>query len=112
MIYPLNGAGETLESELIAKLRAEAREFGLDSGMGGVLIVPSECLRISTLLYEATNILQVALQEKSEVMHVLAPNMPESGLIDACRQVKQATISEADNSKKTEAERGETHAPI
>lgn len=37
-------------------------------------------------------------QERGEAMKVLAPNMPESGLIDACRQVKQVAVSEAGNS--------------
>ncbi len=30
--------------------------------------------------------------------------MPESGLVDACKQVKQVAISEADNSEKAEQE--------
>jgi hypothetical protein len=38
-----------------------------------------------------------------EAMRVLAPNMPESGLVDACRQVKQVAISEADNAEKAQA---------
>lgn len=42
-------------------------------------------------------------QERDEAMRVLAPNMPESGLVDACKQVKQVAISEVDNSEKAEA---------
>jgi len=38
-------------------------------------------------------------------MRVLDVNMPESGLVDACKQVKQVAISEADNSEKLEAQR-------
>ena len=39
-----------------------------------------------------------------EAMAVLQPNMPESGLVDACRQVKQVAISEADNAERLEAD--------
>ncbi len=39
-------------------------------------------------------------QEKAEAMCVLGPSIPESGLVDACRQVKQVAISEADNAEK------------
>ena len=45
----------------------------------------------------------VLQQERDEAMQVLAPNMPESGLVDACRQVKQVAISEADNAEHAEA---------
>lgn len=38
--------------------------------------------------------------DEAEAMKVLQPNMPESGLVDACRQVKQAAITHADNSEK------------
>lgn len=41
--------------------------------------------------------------EIAQAMKVLQPNMPESGLVDACRQIKQVAISEADNSSKMEA---------
>lgn len=44
------------------------------------------------------------LAEIAEAMKVLAPNMPESGLVDACKQVKQVAISEADNSANLEAQ--------
>lgn len=40
--------------------------------------------------------------EIARAMQVLAPNVPESGLEDACRQVKQVAISEADNSATLE----------
>jgi hypothetical protein len=36
--------------------------------------------------------------EIAAAMAVLKPNMPESGLVDACKQVKQAAISAMDNS--------------
>src|SRR6476620_1423834 len=39
---------------------------------------------------------------ESEAMAVLAPSMPENGLVDACRQVKQVAISEANNSNTIE----------
>ena len=46
----------------------------------------------------------VALQaERDAAMSVLAPNMPTSGLSDACRQVKQAAISDRDNCEKLES---------
>ncbi len=48
--------------------------------------------------------LQRLQREVATAMGVLKPNMPESGLVDACRQVKQAAISEADNSAMAEAE--------
>ncbi len=41
-------------------------------------------------------------EERAEALKVLSPSMPESGLVDACRQVKQVAISEADNSEKLE----------
>ncbi len=37
-------------------------------------------------------------QEIAHAMKVLAPNVPESGLVDAARQVKQVAITEAENS--------------
>lgn len=37
-------------------------------------------------------------EEVAKAMAVLNPNVPESGLEDACRQVKQVAISEAENS--------------
>lgn len=50
--------------------------------------------------------LQQKLAEKdatiAKALEVLAPNVPESGLVDACRQVKQVAISEADNSARLE----------
>lgn len=36
-------------------------------------------------------------------MRVLKPNMPESGLVDACKQVKQVAISEAGNAESLRA---------
>lgn len=39
-----------------------------------------------------------------EAMAILQPNMPESGLVDACKQLRQAYISERDNAEKAEAE--------
>lgn len=41
--------------------------------------------------------------EVAEALRILAPSMPSSGLIDACKQVKQVAISEADNSEVAEA---------
>lgn len=43
-------------------------------------------------------------REIADAMAVLKPNMPQSGLVDACRQVKQAAISAADNCEKAEAQ--------
>lgn len=37
-------------------------------------------------------------RERDEAVRVLAPSMPSSGLVDACRQVKQVAVSEAHNS--------------
>lgn len=42
-------------------------------------------------------------RERNEALKVLAPNMPESGLVDACKQVKQVAISEADNAEQAES---------
>lgn len=42
--------------------------------------------------------------EREAAMKVLEPSMRESGLEDACRQLKQAYISEADNSDTFEKE--------
>lgn len=41
-------------------------------------------------------------KEIAKATAVLKPNMPESGLVDACKQVKQVAISEADNSETAE----------
>lgn len=41
--------------------------------------------------------------ERGHAMAILTPNMPESGLEDACCQLKQAYISEADNAEKCDA---------
>ena len=38
--------------------------------------------------------------ERAAAMVVLEPSMPESGLEDACRQLKQAYISERDNAEE------------
>ena len=43
-----------------------------------------------------------AEQQIAEAIEALQPNMPTSGLVDACRQVKQVAISEADNAEKAE----------
>lgn len=40
--------------------------------------------------------------ETAEAMLVLDPSMPESGLVDACRQVKQAAVSHAENCETLE----------
>jgi len=42
--------------------------------------------------------------EVKAAMAVLTPSMPESGLVDACRQVKQAAISWRDNRAAVDAE--------
>ena len=42
--------------------------------------------------------------ERERCLDVLAPSVRESGLEDACRQVKQAAISEAQNAEALEAE--------
>lgn len=42
--------------------------------------------------------------EREAAMKVLEPSMPESGLEDACRQLKQAYISEADNCTTLESQ--------
>jgi hypothetical protein len=47
--------------------------------------------------------LEACQQERDEAMDVLNPNVRESGLVDACRQVKQVAISEADNAQSAEA---------
>lgn len=38
-------------------------------------------------------------REVEEALEVLDPSMPENGLVDACRQVKQVAISQAGNVK-------------
>lgn len=54
--------------------------------------------------------LQEAEQEIAAAMVILAPNIQSSGLVDACKQVKQVAISEADNSEKFEAKLQEIRA--
>lgn len=68
----------------------------------------AEALRLRDAQHEAEVIRLNA--ERDEALEVLAPNMPENGLVDACRQVKQVAISEADNAYRLERvahERGE-----
>ena len=48
--------------------------------------------------------------ERGEAMAVLRPNVPESGLVDACRQVKQAAISWEGNCATAEAKLAEVRA--
>jgi hypothetical protein len=48
------------------------------------------------------NQLAYAQQEIARAMDVLKPSMPESGLEDACRQVKQAAISNEENCRRLE----------
>jgi hypothetical protein len=62
-----------------------------------------------SVIHEALDALQEAVREIAEAMTVLAPNMPSSGLVDACKQVKQAAISEANNSTKLEADLHHAH---
>ncbi|MFZ2738046.1 MAG: hypothetical protein WAY02_07390, partial [Burkholderiaceae bacterium] len=57
-----------------------------------------------TAIEDAERRLREMQEQTSEAIKILNPNMPESGLLDACRQVKQVAISEADNSEKLEAE--------
>jgi hypothetical protein len=48
-------------------------------------------------LQQAQATIQRLEQEKDAAMRVLSPNMPESGLVDACKQVKQAAITAIQN---------------
>lgn len=48
--------------------------------------------------------LQTLTEEREQALDILTPNMRESGLLDACRQVKQVAISEAANSTWCEAD--------
>ena len=41
--------------------------------------------------------LRERIEREQEAMGALDPSMPQSGLVDACKQLKQAYISEADN---------------
>jgi len=51
-------------------------------------------------------------QEIERAMKVLNPSMPESGLEDACRQIKQAAISSIDNCEVLEARLATQEATI
>lgn len=55
-------------------------------------------------LAQAEAALTTLRAEVAEALKVLDPNVPESGLVDACKQVKQVAISEADNSEVAEAQ--------
>lgn len=54
-------------------------------------------------LTAARDYIIAAESQIAEAMDVLSPSMRGSGLVDACRQVKQAAISEAGNARKLEA---------
>lgn len=43
--------------------------------------------------------LRQRIEREQEAMAILEPSMPESGLVDACKQLKQAYISERDNAE-------------
>lgn len=43
--------------------------------------------------------LRQRIEREQEAMAILEPSMPESGLVDACKQLKQAYISEHDNAE-------------
>lgn len=62
-------------------------------------LIDEECKRIQLVAQERDE----ARQEIAAAMKVLDPNMPESGLVDSARQVKQAAISWADNYQVLEA---------
>lgn len=53
-------------------------------------------------LAEAQDKIISLLKEQADAMAVLKPNMPESGLVDACKQVKQVAISAMDNCRESE----------
>jgi len=63
----------------------------------------AECEKQHARADAAESALTEARQEIADAMAVLQPNMPESGLVDACKQVKQVAISEADNSNVLES---------
>ena len=89
--------------------RAQANADGFQEGWHGALARvrdgdtdPELTALVPNPLAAAEQARDEALKEIADAMVVLAPNMPESGLVDACRQVKQVAISEADNSEKAE----------
>jgi len=51
-------------------------------------------------------------QRLAEAMGVLSPNMPENGLVDACRQVKQVAITQSENCETLEQRLAERQATI
>ena len=72
-------------------------------------VIPDTIPGSGILVYLASEV-DALMQENERLavaintaMTILAPNMPESGLPDACRQVKQVAISEADNNERLEA---------
>lgn len=83
----------------IKRLTAEYHELQLGAvAMNGEAI--RERLRADAAEADVTRL----KTERDDAIKVLAPNMPESGLVDACRQIKQVAISEADNATQLEKE--------
>lgn len=62
-----------------------------------------QVVRLKAEVESLTAQVQHLEQERDKAMSVLAPNVPESGLEDACRQVKQVAISALDTAERLEA---------
>lgn len=63
-------------------------------------LVASLCDRTSAALTAAHEREAALAKERDAAIAVLNPNVPESGLVDACRQVKQVAVSESANSEE------------
>ena len=79
-------------------------------GTGSYTRVAKRATADGQLIRDLLTSLEAITRERGEAMLVLNPSMPESGLVDACRQVKQAAISEADNSSVLERKLAEAEA--
>lgn len=65
-------------------------------------VPPTDAFWIHPAIPALIRDLRALRAERDAAMTVLAPSMPESGLEDACRQLKQACMSEADNCEALE----------
>lgn len=77
------------------------KEFAQQAFDNSATVMESE---LAGLVLDLSAQLEAAEKRECEAMAVLVPNMPESGLVDACKQVKQVAVSEADNSSNLEAQ--------
>ena len=87
------------EDELACLQAAYAGERIQKDGGDRLEWLEQEMKRLEVLHLADTQAIRAYQRQIEDAMVVLAPNVP-SGLVDACKQVKQVAISGADNSER------------